>query len=199
MSTETAASLLTADEFSEWVMRPENQSRRYELVRGKVVEMSRPGDRHGLVCANAAFVLGLYIRERRKGYVLCNDSGVILERDPDTVRGPDVMYFEKSKSYDQMNPKFTEHVPTLAVEILSPNDRHSKTVRRIAEFQKAGIPLVWVIDPDPCDVTVYRPGREPYVIEGEQELTGDDVLPEFRCPIVDFFYSPDEQGIEAAK
>ena len=82
MSTDIAASLLTADEFSEWVMRPENQTRRYELVRGKVVEMARPGERHGLVCANAAIVLGLYVRKRRKGYALSNDPGVILERDP---------------------------------------------------------------------------------------------------------------------
>lgn len=192
MSTETAARLLTADEFSEWVMRPENQACRYELVRGKVVEMSRPGERHGLVCLNVGTMINLYVRKRRKGYALSNDPGVILERDPDTVRGPDVLYFEKSKSYDQMNPKFIENVPALAVEVLSPNDRHSKTARRIAEFQKAGIPLVWVIDPEACDVTVYRLGHDPYVVEDGQELTGDDVLPEFRCPIVDFFYSPDE-------
>jgi len=194
MSTETATKLLTADEFFDWVMRPENQPRHYELERGKVVEVSRPGERHGLVCGNVTTMLNLYVRKRRKGYALSNDSGVILERDPDTVRGPDVMYFEKSKNYDQMNPKFAEGVPTLAVEVLSPNDRHGKTARRIAEFQKAGIPLVWVIDPDERDVTVYRRGQAPYVIENGQELTGDDVLPEFRCPIAEFFYAPEEQA-----
>ncbi len=194
MSTETTTKPLTAAEFFDWVVRPENESRHYELERGKVVEASRPGERHGLVCSNVATMLNLYTRKRRKGYALCNDPGVILERDPDTVRGPDVLYFEKSKGYDQMNPKFAEGVPTLAVEVLSPNDRHGKTARRIAEFQKAGIRLIWVIDSDACDVTVYRRGHDPYVVEAGQESTGDDVLTDFTCPIGEFFYSPDEPG-----
>jgi|SRR5665213_953684 len=193
MSMETATRLLTADEFFDWTVRPENELRHYELERGKVVEVFRPGERHGLVCANVAAILYLYTRKRRKGYTLSNDPGVILERDPDTVRGPDVVYFEKSKGYDQMNPKFAEGVPTLAAEVLSPNDRHGKVARRIAEFQKAGIPLIWVFDPDACDVTVYEQGRAPYVVEAGQELTGDAVLPEFRCPVAEFFYSPEEQ------
>ena len=68
MSTETATKLLTADEFFDWVMRPENQPRHYELERGKVVEVSRPGERHGLVCLNVGTMLNLYVRKRRKGY-----------------------------------------------------------------------------------------------------------------------------------
>jgi Uma2 family endonuclease len=197
MSTETATRQLTASEFFDWVMRPENEPRHYELERGKVVEVSRPGERHGLVCSNVTTMLNLYTRKRRKGYALYNDAGVILERDPDTVRGPDVMYFEKSKGYDQMNPKFAEGVPTLAVEVLSPNDSHGKVARRIAEFQKAGIQMIWVVDPDGSDVTVYQRGHDPYVVEAGQELTGDDVLPEFRCPVAEFFYSPDEQEVTA--
>ena len=59
----------------------------------------------------------------RQGLRTSNDSGVILERDPDTVRGPDVMYFEEQQKLDQMHPKFAESVPPLAVEVLSPNDR----------------------------------------------------------------------------
>jgi Uma2 family endonuclease len=193
MSTETTTKLLTAGEFFDWVHQPENEARHYELNRGKVVEVSRPGERHGLVCANVATMLNLYARKRRKGYALCNDPGVILERDPDTVRGPDVVYFEKSKSYDQMNPKLAEDVPTLAAEILSPSDRIGNMTARVNEFLKAGMALVWLIDPEARDVTVYRPGRNSYRVELGKDLTGDDVLPEFRCPVAEFFYSPDEQ------
>ena len=114
MSTEITTQLLTAEEFGSWVLRPENQAARYELERGKVIEMSRPGERHGLVCGNVGTMINLYVRKCRKGYMLSNDPGVILERDPDTVRGPDVVYFEKGKKYTEMNPKFSEEVPTLA-------------------------------------------------------------------------------------
>jgi Uma2 family endonuclease len=76
--------------------------------------------------------------------------------------------------------------------VLSPNDRIGKVTRRVAEFHKAGIPLVWVVDPEACDVTVYRTGRDAYAVEQGQELTGDDVLPDFRCRIDEFFLTNDE-------
>ena len=196
MSTETATRLMTADEFFDWVQRPENDGRHYELERGKVVEVSRPGERHGFVCVNVSTTLNLYVRKRRKGYVLGNDSGVVLERDPDTVRGPDVAYFEKGKPYDQLNPKWAEDVPTLAVEVWSPTDRIGKITRRVREFLQAGARLVWVIDPEARDVTVYRPGQDDYVVGAGQELTGEEVLPEFRCPVDEFFFSAEEGPAE---
>jgi Uma2 family endonuclease len=193
MATRTKAKLMTADQFFDWVMRPENQGMHYELVRGEVIEMPRPGERHGLICANAVTIIGLYARQQRKGYALSNDPGILLERNPDTVRGPDVAYFEKGKRYEEMNPKFAEGVPTLAVEVLSPNDRLGKVTRRVSEFLRAGIRLVWVIDPEACDVMVYRAGHESYVVGRDQELTGDDILPDFRCAVADFFFSPEEE------
>jgi Uma2 family endonuclease len=190
MTTETAAKpkLMTADEFYDWVLRPENQGRHFELVRGEVVEMSRPGELHGVVCGNVAWVLGNYVRQRGRGRVLPNDSGVILERDPDTVRGPDVAFFDDVRPYDQLNPKWCEGAPVLAVEVLSPNDRIGKVTQRINEFLRAGTRLVWLLDPDARDVTVYRPGQNPQVFETNQELTGEDVLPDFRCLVADFFF-----------
>src|SRR3954471_3247159 len=107
--------LMTAEQFFDWALRPENQGRHYELVRGKVTEMSRPGERHCVVCGNAVWLLNNYVRQRRKGPVLANDPGIVVQRGPDTVRGPDVAFFDANKAYDQLNPKFPEGVPTLAV------------------------------------------------------------------------------------
>ena len=120
--------------------------------------------------------------------MLSNDPGVILEKDPDTVRGPDVAFFDDTRPYDQLNPKWCEGAPVLAVEVLSPNDRIGKVTRRINEFLRAGTRLVWLLDPDARDVTVYRPGQNPQVFEANQELTGEDVLPDFRCPVAEFFF-----------
>src|SRR5262245_23805855 len=116
---QTGAKLMTADEFYDWVLRPENEAKQFELVRGEVVEMSRPGELHGFVCLRVGSALDQYTEQRQQGYALSNDTGVILERDPDTVRGPDIVYFEQSKPYDDLNPKWMEQVPTLAVEVLS--------------------------------------------------------------------------------
>jgi Uma2 family endonuclease len=189
MATEgTTLALMNAEDFFTWLQRPENQGKHFELVRGEVVEVSRPGERHCLICGNVTFLLSSYARQRRRGRALPNDAGLILARDPDTVRGPDVVFFDDLRPYDQLNPKFAEGLPVLAVEVVSPNDRIGKVTRRIADFLKAGIPLVWVIDPDARDVTVYRRGKDPQVFDGTQELTGDDVLPDFHCPVAELFF-----------
>ena len=73
----TAGRLLTAEEFFDWTNRTENRDKHHELERGEVVEVSRPGQLHGVVCANAALVLGNYTFRRRKGYVCSNGPGII--------------------------------------------------------------------------------------------------------------------------
>ena len=65
-------------------------------------------------------------------------------------------------------------------------------MRRISQFLQKGIPLVWLIDPDARNVTVYRPDKTPVVVEADEELTGFDVLPEFRCRVAEFFAMPGE-------
>jgi Uma2 family endonuclease len=51
-----------------------------------------------------------------------------------------------------------------------------------------------VVDPEVRSVTVYRPGQIMVVLDDTEELTGEDVLPDFRCRVADFFRLPGEQG-----
>ncbi|MBY0526398.1 MAG: Uma2 family endonuclease [Gemmataceae bacterium] len=188
MSTAASKKLMTADEFYDFVHRPENADRAFELVRGEVVEMSLPGELHGVVSSNANWLLSNFMRQRRRGRVLCNDPGIILERDPDTVRGPDIVFFEDTRKYNELNPKWVEDPPVLAIEVLSPNDRIGKVTLKITQFLHSGIRIVWLIDPAARDVTVHRKGKDPYVVEDGQELTGEDVLPDLRVRVADFFF-----------
>ncbi len=107
--------LMTADEFYKWVHRPENAGRWFELLRGEVIELPPPMRRHGAVTGNAVRILGNYTFKRRKGYVASNDAGVVLERDPDTVRGPDVGLYEDARSFEELPLKYGEIPPRLAV------------------------------------------------------------------------------------
>jgi len=190
MST-TTTKLLTAEEFYEWANRPENRGRRYELERGVIVEMSRPGKRHGLICGNVARILGNYAVARKKGYVCANDTGVIVARNPDTVRGPDVMFFEDAETDDQVEEKYGERPPVLAVEVISPNDTHGKLMPRVRQQLKFGAKAVWVLDPEARNVIVhYSAGKDEDVASEEEELTGGDYLPDFRCRVAEFYRLP---------
>jgi Uma2 family endonuclease len=193
MSTVATKPQMNAEQFLDWCNRPENRDRHFELERGEVVEVSRPGERHGFVGLNVGAILRNYTFQRRKGYACGNDIGLILERDPDTVRGPDVFLYDQARRYDDLSPRYSDRLPTLAVEVLSPNDQWAKMTRRITEFLRRGIAVIWLVDPEGQSVTVYRPNQFPQVFEGTDELTGEPELPEFRCRVADFFYLPGEE------
>jgi Uma2 family endonuclease len=131
--------LMTADEFGDFVHRPGNRDKSFDLVRGEVAEMTKPGRLHGFVCANIARILGNYAVQRKKAYVCSNDTGVIVERDPDSVRGPDLLFYEDAETVDHINRKWDDKPSLLAVEVLSPNDTMSDMivpgfVCKVAEF-----------------------------------------------------------------
>lgn len=185
-----AIKLLTADEFFDWVHLPENHDRSFELERGEVVEMPLPGKYYGFVCANISRILGNFAARARRGYVCTNDSGIIVERDPDTVRGADVSYYVDEQTADDMERKYSTDPPVLAVEVMSPSDRFNRTVRRVTQMLNMGVKQVWVVDPQARDVSIYRLGRDPEVLMTDQELTAPDILPGFRCLVSEFFGAP---------
>jgi len=190
--------LLTADEFYEWCNKPENTERRFELVRGKVIEVPAPNKTHGVVCTNIIFALGLYIRQRFEGYITSNDSGTLLERDPDTVRGPDVAYFNDADSFAELHPKYGENPPILAVEVLSPSDRANRVLSKVEDYVNNGVQMVWLVDPDERTVRVFRPGLPSVTLSESQEIVGGDVLPGFSCKLSEFFLIPKELTQQSA-
>ena len=181
---------MTAEEFFEWVQRPENRDRFFELEQGEIVLIPPPGKYHGFVCGNVAGILRNFAIKRRKGYVCTNDSGIIVERDPDTVRAPDVAFYEDSQTAADMDRQFSVVPPLLVVDVLSPHDRINRVLVRVAQLLARGAKLVWVVDPESRDVSVYRPGSDPRVVAADSELTGEEILPDFRCRVAEFFDVP---------
>jgi Uma2 family endonuclease len=181
---------MSADEFWEWAIRPENEAKNYELDHGAVVEMPTPGELHGVLCSMLAHLLWSYVFRRGAGYVCGNDTGLLVQRDPDTVRGPDVMVFDEPKRLESLSKKYAVGVPKLVVEVLSPSDNQGKVNRRIGQYLRRGVPLVWLVDPEPRIITVYRPEKEMYTRDETDELTGEDVLPELRVRVADVFTLP---------
>lgn len=189
MATATTT-LMTAEEFFVWANRPEQDGKRYELENGVVVEMPSPGVLHGTVCWLIAHILGNYVFARGSGFVCTNDTGLIVRRGPDTVRGPDLMVFLTAKTVDQLNRGYADEVPAAVVEVFSPSDKPGRLNARIKQYHKRGVPLVWVVFPEDRTVDVYRPGRSTESLEERDELAGEEDLPDFRCRVADLFTLP---------
>jgi Uma2 family endonuclease len=182
MATVTERRLITAEEFAEMSFDVPA-----ELVRGEIVEMCRPDMRHGVVCGNVGVPLTLWARGIDWGLVAFNDSGVVTERNPDTVRGPDVFVISKDRLPDGRAPAgFSDLVPNLAVEVLSLWDRWKRVLEKVSEYLDRGVDEVWVVDPDKRTVQVFRPDDEP-TRYGEQDEITSSVLPGFSCRVGEFF------------
>jgi Uma2 family endonuclease len=120
MSGPVAERLLTAQEY----LQLPDGGVPTELVRGKVVEMNVPTPRHGQICAKVARIVGHYADEHGLGHLLTNDSGVLTERDPDTVRGADVAFYSCARvPRGKIPPGYLDAVPELVFEIRSPTDK----------------------------------------------------------------------------
>jgi Uma2 family endonuclease len=175
---------MTAAEFLQ--MPAEND--RFELVRGEIVQMNRPGMQHGLVCKNVIFILESWAREHSKGYVFANDTGVVTERDPDSVRGPDCMFVRSERMPSgESREGWLEIAPDLAVEVRSPTDRWSDIINKVGEYLAAGVLEVWVLNPDDRSLHVFCPDASPNRLDSESELRSESVLPNFYCLVADFF------------
>jgi Uma2 family endonuclease len=123
-----------------------------------------------------------------RGQVLTGDAGVRLSRDPDTTVGADVLYVTADVLARQTAEiTVLDGIPTLIVEILSPNTTVEELNEKIDAYLAAGVPLVWIIDPYRRTVTVHRPGDEPVLFNLRQDLTGDPHLPGFCVPVAQLF------------
>jgi Uma2 family endonuclease len=184
MSIATAEKLMTAEEF----LTLPDHGRRTELVRGRVIEMGRPGLEHGEICVTIASTLHAFVTARGLGRIVGNDSGIVTERDPDTVRGADVCYYSYERLPRGKRPKGYPNVsPEVVFEVLSPTDTWTKVLRKVSEYLEAGVLVVCVVDPDHGKVFVYRPDAPAGEFTEDDELILPELSADFREPVRRFF------------
>jgi len=184
MATAELVELMTAEEFGK---RPD-PGYPEELVRGRVVSMSVPDRRHGYVCGRADRIFGNFVDERDIGRVMCNDSGVITERGPDTVRGADLAYYSYSRlAKGKLPAGIGPEVPELIVEVCSENDRWVEILDKVAEYLNAGVLVVIVLDPEPQITHVFSANAPPKTLKTDEELVLPGILDDFRVRAGRFF------------
>lgn len=158
-----------------------------ELVRGEVVENMPPGFLHGILASKLSGRILFWIEAGGGGFVGV-ESGFVLERDPDTVRGPDVYYVRRERVavLNQLR-SFADFAPDLAVEIVSPGDAGEAIVDKVEQYLAAGTAQVWGVYPDRKSVHVHVPGGTTQRLSGADAVVGGELLPGFSLPLADLF------------
>ena len=71
--------------------------------------------------------------------------------------------------------------------MISPNDLAAELDAKIDDYQSAGIPLIWVVNPEIRAVRPYVLAGALQMLHEGDTLTGGDFLPGFACPVTDIF------------
>ncbi len=158
-----------------------------ELVRGKVVPVCRPKNKHGRLVVSLGGKLDVFVETNGLGMVF-SESGVFTEHDPDTVRSPDI-HFVRTENCPtgEAFDGYMEKPPELCVEIVSPSDTPAKLWEKITEYRQFKVKLIWVIDPELLQARVYRLDGTWAEIPYSGVLSGEDVLPGFELPLAKLF------------
>lgn len=159
----------------------------YELDEGVLVPMSRGTMMHGQVCVNATVLVKLFVREHRLGHVFGNDTGFVLHRNPDTLRGPDVAFVRAERMSEVPKRGWYEGSPDLAIEVRSPDDRPGQVHNKVGQYLEAGCQTVWLVDPERRNVVKFCANGDVQVLNETDTLSGDTVLPGFSTLVSAFF------------
>jgi Uma2 family endonuclease len=159
----------------------------YELDNGRLVLMSPTGRRHGQI--HSAIAAALYTQGQQRGlgeaYV---ETGVVLWRNPDRMVGPDASFvMSRSLPARESSEGFLETIPELVVEVRSKNDAAAEIDDKVVDYLKAGVRIVWIVEPANELVVEHRVDRPAKMLGKADILKCEDVIPGFHLALADLF------------
>ncbi len=161
---------------------------RMELIDGELREKGGVSQRHGEIEVQLTIPLGTHVFANGLGRIYPSDTQFAIFRDPDVIVIPDLAFVRAERVPPEAERwQIAPFAPDLAVEVISPNDRYVEVMEKIERYGRAGVPLVWLVDPRRRVVEVHALGRQPVTLHESETLDGGDVLPGFVLAVADLF------------
>ena len=178
--TTAKPKLLTADD----LLGLDSQGVRGELIRGALHETMPAGVKHGKIAMLLGSKFVTHVVPAGLGHVFGSDSGVLLERNPDTVREPDLAYVSAERlPLDADLDGYCPVAPDLVVEIKSPSDSEQDVDDKASMWLSFGVRMALVINPESRTIWVRQPNLPTVVLTMDDTLDGGEVLLGFNCPV----------------
>ncbi len=170
---------MTEDEF----MRMPDDGRKYELVDREPKEVPA-GFKHDILVAQLIQLLGIHAKGI--GFLAASQAGFRMADG--NIRAPDVS-FTRRNSLPNGPPEegFGEFAPDLCVEIISPSEEADDIAKKVREYFGAGAEQVWHLFPKQTMVKIFLSPEISAEYHENDELTGGDILPTFRCKVSEIF------------
>ncbi|MHC4512813.1 MAG: Uma2 family endonuclease [Planctomycetota bacterium] len=160
---------------------------RFELLHGELHRMTPPSIPHGDIAARIAARLVVHAQRHDLGRVFV-ESGFLLDRDPDHVRGPDVAFVGKERIPAEGLPrKFWPGPPDLCFEVVSPGDTYAYVQEKACGWIRYGARMVVVVEPERRRVVIHRSHKDLEVLGDEDVLSCEALLPGLEMEVREIF------------
>lgn len=165
----------------------DREGRLCELVDGILVEKDK-ASYESLIAGLLIQMFNNYLNRQPLGVVLAGDGPLRIL--PTRTRMPDVSFIRWERFPQHRIParqKVFQVAPDLAVEVLSQGNTREEMEIKLDEYRRAGVSLIWYIDPHVRTATVYTADGRQETLDEDGVLDGGDVLPGFEVSLRELF------------
>jgi Uma2 family endonuclease len=163
----------------------------YELIDGRLVAKPPMGNASDLIATRLTYLLSGHCEANPLGWVFGETGYQCFPDNPFLLRKPDASFVRFGRYPGEQIPEgYTKFAPDFVAEVISPNDLAEDVEIKIEQFLAAGVRMIWVIYPKTRTAYVYRGDLSVARFRADDELSGEDVVPGFRCRVGDLFPAP---------
>ena len=170
---------MTDDQFYQLCQN--NRDLRFERnAQGELIIMPPTGGGTGK--RNFDINLELGIQNRQKQLGVCFDSSTGFKLPNGADRSPTGAWIPLNKWNNltlKQQEKFLPLCPDFVIELRSPSDELKTLQKKMQEYIDNGTLLGWLINPQDRQVEVYRQGQDKEILNNPENLSGEDILPDF--------------------
>jgi Uma2 family endonuclease len=160
----------------------------WELWEGELRKVPGAGGEASELAGEIYALVRQFVKPRSLGMLTPADGTYILSHNPLTIVVPDVAFVSWERLPGRVRPQgYIPVPPDLAIEVRSPSDRAGEIEEKLDRYRRAGVPLIWWVNPTRRTVSVYRNGALVAELREGDVLDGEDILPGFTLPVADIF------------
>ncbi len=171
---------MTEEQFYEFCLA--NRDLRIErTASGEVIVMPPAFSDTGNRNFNIAVQLGSWAERNGTGLGFDSSSGFTLPNG--ATRSPDAAWIKLERwnaLTEKQKASFAPICPDFVIELRSASDTVSSLQKKMEEYIANGTVLGWLIDRQNRKVYIYRPNREPEILNDPQTVSGEPELSGFQ-------------------
>ncbi|MGL5939755.1 MAG: Uma2 family endonuclease [Waterburya sp.] len=175
---------ITPEEFDSLCL--DNPDLRLELTKDKeLIVMPPTGGESGKRNSKLIIQVGIWNKQTKLGEVFDSSTGYDFVPIGGGRMSPDVSGIEKSRLEGIDIEKFIPVVPDFVIELRSASDRLKKLQAKMLEYQRLGVKLGVLINPQDKQVEVYRLGQDTEILDSLVTIDCDWLMSGFSLDLTE--------------